>query len=193
MATYRAWVYTPGPVLLALLLVSAAAVAGLGRARRCGDRIAIGLLAGACVTTLVTGAALSGFSWRYQLPQVPLLPMAGALAVAALLRGAAPGRPAPPPPLRPLDRVATFLEGLPAPAPARSVLRSATASGRLQVVVAALLAVVVAAVVAWVGTRSGWLIPQTAWLAGGALGVLVASVLLVARARSRSPALKPGS
>lgn len=92
LAGYRTWLWTPGPLLAALLLAAVAAMLGLGRSRLSGDRVAVGLLATACLIPLLTASALNGFSWRYQLPQVPLLPLAGVLALAALLRGAAPDR-----------------------------------------------------------------------------------------------------
>jgi hypothetical protein len=79
-------VHTPGPLLLAAALVGAAASMGVGRARWSGDRVAAGLLVGICLTTLATTAALSGFSWRYQLPQLGLLGPAAALGVTAMVR-----------------------------------------------------------------------------------------------------------
>jgi hypothetical protein len=79
-------VHTPGPLLLAAALVGVAASMGVGRARWSGDRVATGLLVGICLTTLVTTAALSGFSWRYQLPQLALLGPAAALGATAMLR-----------------------------------------------------------------------------------------------------------
>lgn len=89
---YRHRVWTPGPLLVLLLAVSLAAMLGVGRARRSGDRVAVALLVATCMVPLVTAVAVNGFSWRYQLPQIPLLPMAGALGAAALVRGAARGR-----------------------------------------------------------------------------------------------------
>ena len=98
---YRHWVWTPGPLLALLLVPGVAAALGVGRSRRSGDRVAVGLLMAACLVPLMTAVAVNGFSWRYQLPQVALLPMAGALGTAALVRGAAPGRrPGPLPRIR---------------------------------------------------------------------------------------------
>jgi hypothetical protein len=151
------------------------AALGLGRSRRSGDRTAIGLLSGACVMTLLTGVAVSGFSWRYQLPQIPLLPMAGALAVAALIRGRAPGtRPAPPPPLRPLERAAAWS--------ARRVpaLRRAYERGLLALLAALVAGVVVFLVVTVGGAGSGWFRADIAAVVGAGCGVLVAVGLLVA-------------
>jgi hypothetical protein len=76
--------YTPGPVLLAALVIGVAGAAGLGRARRSGQR-------SACLLWVVVGAGLLLsadvylFTWRYQLPALVTLPPAGALGVTALL------------------------------------------------------------------------------------------------------------
>ncbi|MBV9092854.1 MAG: hypothetical protein JO132_03090 [Streptosporangiaceae bacterium] len=78
--------YTPGPVFLALLL---AGIAGIvtGRGRRGqGDRglaLACLLITGTAVSVLL-GADLYEFSWRYQLPALVTLPVAGALGATAL-------------------------------------------------------------------------------------------------------------
>jgi hypothetical protein len=79
-------VYTPGPLLLVAALVGAAECMGVGRARMSGDRVATGLLVGVCLTSLATTAALSGFSWRYELPQLGLLGPAAALGATAMIR-----------------------------------------------------------------------------------------------------------
>lgn len=75
--------YTPGPLLLAGLVVGVAAAAGVGRARRSGLR-------SACLLWVVVGVGLLLsadvylFSWRYQLPALVTLPPAGALGFTAL-------------------------------------------------------------------------------------------------------------
>jgi hypothetical protein len=177
MTHYRKVLWTPGPVLGGLLVVSLLAALGVGRSRRSGDRIAIGLLSGACLMTLLTGVAVSGFSWRYQLPQIPLFPMAGALALAALIRGQAPGRPAPPPPLRPLERAAAW-SARRVPALQRPYERG------LLALLAALVAGVAAFLVVTVGAvGSGWFRADTAAVVGAGCGVLVAIGLLVAHRR----------
>jgi hypothetical protein len=157
LTAYRRVLHTPGPLLGLLLMACAAAAAGLGRARWSGVRVAVGLLAGCCVVVIGTGTAFSGFSWRYQLPQVPLIPVAGALAVAALVRGPAPGAPAPLPPLQLLDRVA---------------------GGRWRGPLAALAAVVVVVLVAVLARGSGWAAWGTAIALGLVAGLLVAFALL---------------
>ena len=76
--------YTPGP-LYAVFLV--AGVAGALR-RRTELRVPCLLVTLAAVVLLVGSDAFE-FSWRYQLPAVVLLPLAGALGVTALIRGRA--------------------------------------------------------------------------------------------------------
>jgi len=76
--------YTPGP-LYAVFLV--AGVAGAVR-RRTELRVPCLLVTLAAVVLLVGSDAFE-FSWRYQLPSVVLLPLAGALGVTALIRGRA--------------------------------------------------------------------------------------------------------
>ncbi len=154
---YRRWLWTPGPLMAALLLAGLIAASGVGRARRSGDRIAIGLLLASCLVPLVTGAAVAGFSWRYQLPQVPLLPVAGALAVAALARGRAPGREG-------ADRPRAAAAAQPAMAVLAGVA-CGSASG---------------AAAAW----SGWAAAVPAGYGGAVVGALVTGMLLVARARA---------
>ena len=75
--------YTPGPVLLVTLLAGLAGGLGSGRARRSPLRPA-------CLLWSVTGAMLAmlpavyEFSWRYMLPALVLIPVAGALGVTAM-------------------------------------------------------------------------------------------------------------
>lgn len=82
--------YTSGTVLGAALLVAAAAVLGVGRARRTGLRAVCLLPAGLATTVLLTAAAME-FSWRYQLPGLVLLPVAGALGITAITGRRPPG------------------------------------------------------------------------------------------------------
>lgn len=85
---YQSIVYTRGPVfaagILLPLVVATRAVSawmmGAGRCELCAPTL---LVAGAATATLLT-AALFAFSWRYQLPSIPLLPWAAAMGVAAL-------------------------------------------------------------------------------------------------------------
>jgi len=82
--------YTPGP-LYAVFLV--AGVAGAVR-RRTELRVPC-LLVTLSAVVLLVGADAFEFSWRYQLPAVVLLPLAGALGVTALIRGRASRSAAP--------------------------------------------------------------------------------------------------
>jgi hypothetical protein len=83
--------YTPGPLYAAFLV---AGVAGALR-RRTELRVPCLFVTLAAVVLLVSSDAFE-FSWRYQLPAVTLLPLAGALGVTALIRGRAQGQTVPP-------------------------------------------------------------------------------------------------
>lgn len=80
---YQSIVYTPGPVFAVGILVPLLAATGIMGARRSGMRAPMLLVAGTATVTLLT-AALFAFSWRYQLPSIPLLPWAATMGVAAL-------------------------------------------------------------------------------------------------------------
>ncbi|MGH3326700.1 MAG: phospholipid carrier-dependent glycosyltransferase [Streptomycetales bacterium] len=84
---YQRFGYLPGTALAGLLVAGAVAAAGLGRAGGSGMRAATFLFT---VTGggLLLASAMAEFSWRYQLPALVLLPVGGALGLAALL-----GRP----------------------------------------------------------------------------------------------------
>ncbi|WP_132878400.1 hypothetical protein [Tamaricihabitans halophyticus] len=84
--------YLPGAVLGGTLLLSVAGMVGLGRARRSDLRSACLLVGGLGAAILVTSAAFE-FSWRYQVPALVLLPLAGALGWTALTRGSATKEP----------------------------------------------------------------------------------------------------
>lgn len=75
--------YTPGPLLAAFGVLAIAAMLGVGRARTSGLRSAALLSVGMAVTILFASAAFE-FSWRYQLPGVVLLPIAGVIGIVAL-------------------------------------------------------------------------------------------------------------
>ncbi|CAM04877.1 glycosyl transferase family 2 [Saccharopolyspora erythraea NRRL 2338] len=75
--------YTPGIVLGSALAVGVLALLGAGRARRSGLRALCLLPTGLAATVLLTAAAME-FSWRYQLPGLVLLPLAGALGITAI-------------------------------------------------------------------------------------------------------------
>jgi hypothetical protein len=75
--------YTPGPVLLACVILALVAGLGVGRARRSGQQLACLLWLGAGLGLLLA-ADLYQFSWRYQLPTLVTIPPAAALALSAL-------------------------------------------------------------------------------------------------------------
>jgi hypothetical protein len=85
LTSFQDTFHTPGPLLFLAALVAAVASAGVGHARWSGKRVACGLLLGLCLVPLLTTAALSGFSWRYQLPQLALIGPAAALGITALV------------------------------------------------------------------------------------------------------------
>ena len=74
--------YTPGPVFLLTLLLG---IAGIFTFRRRRDlSLACLLVTGSAVAALL-GADVYEFSWRYQLPALVTLPIAGALGATAIL------------------------------------------------------------------------------------------------------------
>jgi hypothetical protein len=77
--------YTPGPVLLLALL---GGVAGIFTVRRRdpGNLGLACLLVTASAVAVLLGADLYEFSWRYQLPALVTLPLAGALGATAIAR-----------------------------------------------------------------------------------------------------------
>jgi hypothetical protein len=78
--------YTPGPVLLLGLLLGLAGIFTFGRRRDPGNlSLACLLITGSAVAVLL-GADLYEFSWRYQLPALVTLPIAGALGATAIAR-----------------------------------------------------------------------------------------------------------
>jgi hypothetical protein len=77
--------YAPGPLLAACLFAGFAAALGLGRARGSGLRSAAFLFAGAGTVVCLGSIFVAVFSWRYEVPQLALLPAAGALGITALL------------------------------------------------------------------------------------------------------------
>jgi hypothetical protein len=77
--------YTPGPLFGLALLAGLAGIFAFGRLgeRRLAQACLLITLSG---TALLLGADLYEFSWRYQLPALVTLPIAGALGVTALTR-----------------------------------------------------------------------------------------------------------
>lgn len=75
--------YTPGPVFLLALLAGLAGIFTFGRRGDAGPALACLLITGTAVAVLL-GADLYEFSWRYQLPALVTLPIAGALGATAI-------------------------------------------------------------------------------------------------------------
>lgn len=191
---YRTYVYVPGPLSALLLLLGLVATLGFGRSRWSGDRVLIGTMTCSCVLVLATSAALSSLSWRYQLPQITLAPMAGALAIAALVRGRAPGAPEPLPPVRPLDRGAALLARLPLTGRWKAAVQRATHSGLAPTLVAVGLGLLAAVMITLGGVASGYFRLGPAALVGLVVGVVVAVLLVVGRRRSaRDTRTEPAS
>ena len=83
--------FTSGPLLLAFLIAGTCGCF----ARRRHPALATGcLLATGLAVAALLGADLYEFSWRYQLPALVTLPLAGALGAAAILRLGVTRRPA---------------------------------------------------------------------------------------------------
>jgi hypothetical protein len=80
---YQIGGFTPGPLLLGLLIVALVG-AFSQRGRRSGLMGGTLLIVGLTIMVLGTAAAFE-FSWRYQLPSLVLLPLAGVLGITALL------------------------------------------------------------------------------------------------------------
>jgi hypothetical protein len=90
---YGRFAYVPGPLLLAGLIAGLVAAA-VGLLRRRPELSAPAFLFATLGLTLtIASAAISTFSWRYQLPQLFLLVPAGVLAAAALLPHRRPAAP----------------------------------------------------------------------------------------------------
>ena len=90
LTDYGRWFYLPGPVLAAGLVLGLGGLVvsqvrrGTSRDRRIRDA---GLLfTASAVLVLIPPAAFATFDWRYQLPQLSLIPVAAVLGVAAIGR-----------------------------------------------------------------------------------------------------------
>jgi hypothetical protein len=97
------WFYIPGPLLAAGLLI------GLAGAFVKRDKQALLFSLGA-IAVLLPAAAFATFDWRYQLPQLTLIPVAAVLGITALTATAGTAES---------GRPAAAAEDLPAPPPAR--------------------------------------------------------------------------
>jgi hypothetical protein len=94
--------YTPGPVLLLALLAGLAGIFTFRRRRDAASAEAQNLALACLLITasgvaVLLGADLYEFSWRYQLPALITLPIAGALGATAVIRYVRTRRAARPP------------------------------------------------------------------------------------------------
>jgi 4-amino-4-deoxy-L-arabinose transferase-like glycosyltransferase len=86
LTDYGRWFYLPGPVFAAgLALALAAPVIGRLRGRPKASRDACLLFTASAVLVLVPPAAFATFDWRYQLPQLALIPVAAILGVNVII------------------------------------------------------------------------------------------------------------
>jgi len=97
LADYQRFAYMPGPLLALCALL--AAVAGLGRLPPDLRRLRWNalFLAASAIVLLLTSALTATFDFRYLLPELPLLPAAGALAGELVARRLHPQSPDPEP------------------------------------------------------------------------------------------------
>jgi hypothetical protein len=89
LADYGRWFYVPGPVFAAGLVVAVAglAVATRRRGMQKATRDACLLFTLGAVLVLIPPAAFATFDWRYQLPQLSLIPVAAVFGAALLGNG----------------------------------------------------------------------------------------------------------
>ena len=105
LTDYGRWFYVPGPVFAAGLILGLAAVVASRRTQRTAQRNACLLFTASAVLVLVPPAAFATFDWRYQLPQLTLIPAAAVLGAVTIggrrlssARTASAGTPPPGPP-----------------------------------------------------------------------------------------------
>jgi Dolichyl-phosphate-mannose-protein mannosyltransferase len=84
LAGYGRDFYVPGPLLAAGLALGVAGLAGIGRARRSGLRAPCLLFTIAAIVVTESPFLTATFDWRYELPQLSLIPIAAVLGVTAL-------------------------------------------------------------------------------------------------------------
>jgi hypothetical protein len=91
LTDYGRWFYVPGPVFAAGLIVAVAGLAAGARRRTKPNsttiRDACLLFTVGAVLVLIPPAVFATFDWRYQLPQLSLIPVAAVLGTALLGNG----------------------------------------------------------------------------------------------------------
>ena len=97
LAGYGRDFHVPGPLLAAGLALGLAGMAGIGRVRGGGLRAPCLLFSLGVIAAVEPPFLITGFDWRYELPQFSLIPIAAVLAVTALTRRSS-DRPAVVPP-----------------------------------------------------------------------------------------------
>ena len=85
LSGYGRYFYVPGPLLAAGLLLGAAGMAGIGRARHSGLRAPCLLFTLGTIAAVESPFVIANFDWRYELPQLSLIPIAAVLGVTALV------------------------------------------------------------------------------------------------------------
>ena len=91
---YGRWFHVPGPLLAAGLLLGTAGLAWTRRPRASGLRAPSLLFTTAVVAATMLPYLIGTFDWRYELPQLSLIPVAAALGVMTLT-GPPGNRPGP--------------------------------------------------------------------------------------------------
>jgi hypothetical protein len=86
--------YVPGPLLAAGLALGMAGMAGIGRARRSGLRAPCLLFTIGVIAAVEPPFIIATFDWRYELPQLSLIPIAAVLGTMALIGRASDRTPA---------------------------------------------------------------------------------------------------
>ena len=81
---YGRYFYVSGPLLAAGLALGLAGLAGLGRARRSGLRSPCLLFTVGAIVAVEPPFIIAAFDWRYELPQLSLIPIAAVLGAMAL-------------------------------------------------------------------------------------------------------------
>ena len=84
LSAYGRYFYVPGPLLAAGLALGAVGMAGIGRARRSGLRAPCLLFTLGTIAAVEPPFVIANFDWRYELPQLSLIPIAAVLGVTAL-------------------------------------------------------------------------------------------------------------
>jgi hypothetical protein len=117
--------YVPGPLLAAGLVTGLAAMAGIGRARRSRLRGPSLLFTLGAIFAIFPPFIIATFDWRYELPQLCLIPIAAVIGLKAMTDRTSVSRPprrdaeSPPAPIeseaparsRPAETVAAIPDG----------------------------------------------------------------------------------